>query len=288
MIQYQVMTWLYLSLASVLNFTYLNLLSRVVSRKSRNPRVMSVIFNFIAILMTLIIFIFSSSYKNFSLPKGFSPYFYLFLACLFYGLNERLRFYVSKYLEASLFAIVSNISIVVAFIIALFLYNESITTNKMLGFLLIMSSLLLVSFERIKKISWRGIGLALLTSTFVGVAWSLDKKGIYYFNLETYNVFVWLLPFLIVYFPGVKFSDIKREIKINKWSLILLSFLNVFGYFLNLKAQSLAEVTKVIPIIQTSTVLTVIFGIFILKEKSHWFKKILAGMIAVVGVFLLR
>lgn len=282
------MTWLYLSLASVLNFTYLNLLSRVVSRKSKNPRVMSVIFNFIAILMTLIIFIFSSGYKDFSLPKGFSPYYYLFLACLFYGLNERLRFYASKYLEASLFAIISNVSVVIAFIVALFLYNESITTNKMLGFLLIMTSLLLVSFERIKKINWRGISLALLTSTFIGIAWSLDKKGIYYFNLETYNVFVWLLPFLIVYFPGVKFSDIKREIKINKWSLILLSFLNVFGYFLNLKAQSLAEATKVIPIIQTSTVLTVIFGIFILKEKSHLFKKILAGIIAVVGVFLLR
>ena len=282
------MTWLYLSLASVLNFTYLNLLSRVVSRKSKNPRVMSVIFNFIAILMTLIIFIFSSGYKDFSLPKGFSPYYYLFLACLFYGLNERLRFYASKYLEASLFAIISNVSVVIAFIVALFLYNESITTNKMLGFLLIMTSLLLVSFERIKKINWRGISLALLTSTFIGIAWSLDKKGIYYFNLETYNVFVWLLPFLIVYFPGVKFSDIKREIKINKWSLILLSFLNVFGYFLNLKAQSLAEATKVIPIIQTSTVITVIFGIIILKEKSHLFKKILAGIIAVVGVFLLR
>lgn len=282
------MTWLYLSLASVLNFTYLNLLSRVVSQRSKNPRVMSVIFNFIAILITLIIFIFSSGHKNFSLPKGFYPYFYLFLACLFYGLNERLRFYASKYLEASLFAIISNVSVVIAFIVALFLYNESMTINKMLGFLLIMASLLLVSFEKIKKISWRGIGLALLTSTFVGIAWSLDKKGIYYFNTETYNVFIWLLPFFVVYFPGVKFSDIKREIKINKWSLILLSFLNVFGYFLSLKAQSLAEATKVIPIIQTSTVLTVIFGIFILKEKNNLFKKILAGVIAVIGVFLLR
>ncbi|MEK7597737.1 MAG: EamA family transporter [Patescibacteria group bacterium] len=160
------MTWLYLSLGSALSFTSLTLLSRVVSVKSKNPRALSVVFNSIAILMAIIIFFTTGANKNFSLPKGFSPYFYLFLACLFYGLNERLRFYASKYLEASLFAIVSNISVVIAFIVALFLYNESITTNKMLGFLLIMASLLLVSFERIKKINWRGDRLSFTNKYF--------------------------------------------------------------------------------------------------------------------------
>lgn len=282
------MTWLYLSLTSAVGFACLNLLSRTVSLKSKNPRVLSIAFNLVAILMTLIIFISSSGYKNFSLPNGFFPYFYLFLACLFFGLYERLRFYVAQSMEASLLSIINNSSVVVAFTIALFIYNEQLTINKILGFLLIMISLFLISIKKVKKIDWKPIGLALLANVFLGIGWALDKKGIYYFNSITYNVLAWLLPFIVICFPYVKFSDIKKEIKISSWKIILLSFINVAAYFVNLKAQTLAEATKVIPIVQTSTIITVIFGVLLLKERTNLFKKILAGIIAVIGVFLLR
>ena len=92
----------------------------------------------------------------------------------------------------------------------------------------------------------------------------------------------------VLYFPYLKFSDIKKEIKISSWKIALLSLFNVIGYFIQLKAQALADATRVIPIVQTSTLLTVIFGIFILKEKDNLFKKIFAGIIAIGGVFLLR
>jgi len=39
---------------------------------------------------------------------------------------------------------------------------------------------------------------------------------------------------------------------------------------------------------QLSTIMTVIAGIFLLNEKSNLLKKIIAGVIAVAGVFLLR
>lgn len=282
------MTWLYLSITSALSFSALNIFSRTTSVKSKNPRAMSIIFNLTAILMTIIIFIFTKSYKNFSLPIDRTAYLYLFFACLFFGLYERLRFYATKLVEASLLAIINNVSVVVAFVIALLIYNEPVSASKIFGFLLILTSLLLVSINKIKKISWKGIGVGLLANVFLGIGWAFDKKGIYYFNSDTYNVLAWSLPFIFLYFfPIVKFSEIKSEIKISSWKIVLLAFINVFGYLINLKAQLIGEATKVIPIVQTSTLFTVIFSAFILKEKEHFLRKILAGLIAVIGVFLL-
>lgn len=67
-----------------------------------------------------------------------------------------------------------------------------------------------------------------------------------------------------------------------------MAFFNFIGFYLGLKAFILADATKVIPVIQTTTLMTVMVGVLFLKERSHLTKKILAGIIAVIGVFLLR
>lgn len=248
---------------------------------------MSLVFNLIAALMALLLFFFTGAYSRFSLPSGSEPYIYLFIAILFYGLFERLRFYASSALEASLLGIINNFSLVVAVVIAFFLYKEPFTLNKTVGFLLILASLILISLNKVKKINWRGVYLGLLANFLLGVAWALDKKGAYYFKPETYNVLLWTLPLVVLYFPYIKFSDIKREIKISSWKIGLLSLFNVVAYYLQLMAFSMFEATRVIPIIQTSTFFTVLFGVVFLNEKDHLAKKIIASLIAVVGVFLL-
>jgi len=213
----------------------------------------------------------------------------IFINCLFfYGLNERFRFLISKILEASIYSIISNITIIIAFSISFFLYEESLTVTKLLGSILIFFSLILVSELKKSKISSKGIFLGVVTSIYLGIAMSLDKKGAIFFNPETYNILLWLIPFFVLYFPGIKIKEIKAEFKQFSWKIILLAFFNFVGFYLGLKAFLLAEATKVIPVIQLSTIMTVIAGIFLLKEKNNLFKKIIAGIIAVIGVFLLR
>lgn len=282
------MTWLYLSLASALCFACLNILSRIVSIDSKNPRALSLVFNFVCTVMAIILFLLTGSYKKITLPTQIEAWIYFFIASVFYALYERLRFYVSKVLNASINSIIGNLAVVIAFIISLFLYKELLTLSKAIGFILIMVSLFLVIDRTKSKISLKGIILGLIASVFVGIGWGLDKKGIIYFNLETYNVLIWFSSFIILCLPNFKLKDVKIEIKKYSWKIILLSFFNVAGYYLMLKAFELADATKVIPVTQLSVFITVIAGIFFLNEKSNLTKKILAGMIAVLGVFLLR
>ena len=63
--------------------------------------------------------------------------------------------------------------------------------------------------------------------------------------------------------------------------------LNVAGYLLQLKALEIGDATRVIPTVQTSTLLTVILGIVFLGEKEHSAKKIFAAIIALLGVYFL-
>lgn len=134
-----------------------------------------------------------------------------------------------------------------------------------------------------------GLFYGILANVSVGIAWSLDKKGISYFNPDLYNLLVWVAPIIVIsFFPLIKLSVVKKIIKKDFKQISLISFLNVGAYLFNLKALVVGgEVTKVIPIVQTSTIITIILGIFFLKERDHIVKKIVAGLIAIIGVFLL-
>lgn len=237
--------------------------------------------------MSFGLFLVTGGYRSFQLPVGWQPWLFLGIACLFYGLYERLRFYTTKALEASHLTVINNVSLVIAVVAALFLYKENMTVEKLLGLILIIFALVLVSIDKIKRIYWYGIIISVIANVFLGFGWALDKKGANYFNPETYSFLAWFLPFFILLFPSVKFSEIKREIKISSWKIAFLAFLNVLAYYLNLRAQLLTDATKVIPIVQLSTLFTVIFGIVFLNEREHILRKVFSGIMAVIGVFLL-
>lgn len=282
------MTWLYYSLGTAIGYTCLSILSRTVSVESKNPRALSIAFNITSIFMAIILFFLTGSHKNFSLPTEREAWVYFLIAAFFYGSFERLRFYASKYLDASVYSIISNVTIVMAFIFSLFLYKEVLTLFKSIGFILILLAIFLVSEKKKSKVSTKGLFYGIATSIFIGIAMSLDKKGATFFSPNIYNLLAWIGPFIILWFPGIKITEIKQQFQKFSWKIVLLSFFNFGAFFLGLKAFVLAEATKVIPIMQLSTIMTVIAGIFLLKEKNNLLKKILAGIIAVIGVFLLR
>lgn len=283
------MSWLYYASTSVLFFVILALLQRKISIDSKYPRAMSVVYNFFASCFAVFIFGFSGGFNNFALPKAKEAYVYLIVAVLCYGLYERGRFFVAKHLDASINAIISNIALVVAFVGATFLYGESVTTNKQVGAMLILVSLFLISWQKIrpKSFSVKGFFVGVLITVFAGIGWMLDKKGALHFTANNYVMLGWVLPLIIIYLPYTKINEIKFEIKRSFWGIVLMSFLNVVGYYLQLKAMEMGEATRVIPMVQSYAVITVIMGIIILKESEYFGRKIIAGVVAFIGSYFL-
>lgn len=282
------MVWFYFAACSVIFFTLLNLLQRRLAIESRNPRALALVFNTLAALVAFLTFTLTSTNIGFSFPTKSTAWFVLIIASLMYALFERRRFRTSKLLNASTFSIVANVGVLVAFVGSLILYSEPLTGAKIVGVFLILLSLLLVSYTKTKdKVPLQAVAHGILTFLFLGTAWTLDKQGATYFGAETYNVLIWITPILFIYLPHIKMRDIICEFKTSHWKILALAVLNVSGYLLQLKALEMHEATRVIPIIQTSTVFTVMAGVLFLKERENIFRKILAGVVALVGVVLL-
>ncbi len=283
------MTWFYFAAGSVIFFTSLNILQRKLAVDCDNPRAMAVVFNIIAAFLALIIFILTGAYSRFYIPTNSLAWLTLAIACFMYGLFERGRFRTAKLLDASTYSIIENISVLIAFIGALFLYSEVSTPSKMFGASLVILALFIVSYKKTTKtkISLKSIAIGVLVFSFLGLGWMLDKKGATYFNSDTYSIFIWIIPIVIIYFPYLKLEDIIGEFKISSWKVFVLAGLNVIGYLMQLKALEMHEATVVIPVVQTSTLFTVLFGIFFLNEKENALRKIFAGILAVAGVYFL-
>lgn len=282
------MSWIILAFGSVIFFTSLNLLQRVLAVDSKYPRAMAILFNGIAALIALFIFTATGSFKNISLPSNPEAWIALFIASFCYAMFERGRFVAAKLLDASMLTTITNISVLVAFLGALFLYSETLTIHKLLGGILIIGALFLVSINKqAKKSSKKGVIIAVVISVMLGLGWMLDKLGTQFFNANTYNIFIWTVPIIFVYLPYIKLSEIRSELKIASWKIFLLSGLNVIGYLMQLKALETAEATRVIPIVQTSTLFTILMGIILLKEREHIPRKIIAGLMAIIGAYFL-
>lgn len=282
------MSWELLAFNSVFFFTSLNLLQKVIATESKNSRAMAILFNSIAATIALFIFTITNSFKNLTLPNTVSAWFLVIIASFFYAMFERGRFIAAKLLDASVLITIANISVLVAFAGSLFLYSEPLTFNKLFGSVLIIGALFLVSFnDKVKKSDKKGLLIAIVISVMLGLAWMLDKLGTQYFNANTYNILVWTIPIVFIYFPKIKFSIIKAEFKLVTWKVFILSGLNVVGYLMQLKALEIGEATRVIPIVQTSTLFTIFFGIILLKEREHITRKVIAGLMAIAGAYFL-
>ena len=218
------MAWQILAFSAVILFTALNLLQRVLAVECKNARAMSVVFNLVAGILAVILFFATGSHKAFVIPTDYRAFLGLGAAALFYALFERGRFQAAKLLDASVLTTVSNISVPVAFIGALFLYSETLTTQKILGSGLILLALILVSYNRTKqKYSQKGIIIALLISVSLGLAWMLDKLGAQYFNPNSYSILIWTIPIIFIYLPYVKFKDLKTEFVGAPWKIFILA-----------------------------------------------------------------
>ena len=282
------MTWLQYLIPAIFLFALLNILQRKIAINSDNPRSTAAIFNAIAGILAFLLFLVLGDYQKLSIPTTPTPWILLGLGGLFYGLFERYRFSASKHLEASALVVINNWSFVVGFVGVILLYREPITIEHLLGAGLILLSIILVSMPKSKKVAITTIGLLLgfLTSSLIGIAQIFDKAGAENFSPALYSIIVWLIPIPFIIFPKLRISHIKQEVRQSGTVIFWMSLINVIGYYLALKALEFGTAVQVVPMIQTYSIITVIFAAIFLKEREHLLLKFFAAILALIGIQL--
>ena len=280
--------WLILSLAAVFMFTTQNLLMRVLAVKSDHPRTFSFIFNSWGVLFAVLFFIIEHpSFTNIH-PISWYQTALIAGAALGYGLYERTHFLARKHLEASTTAVLFRLSPVIAFVGSIVFLHESLSLLKLLGaILLIGASLTIVRKNPNLRIN-HAVRIAIFSAAALGGAWMLDKPASAGIPVSFYSTAMWALPLPLIAFPAMNMKQLQKEFRIGGWKVALTAFLNVFGFVLYLKALSMADASRVVPIISSSAPLVLLGGIVLLNERAYMSRKLLAGLLMFIGILLLK
>ncbi len=105
-----------------------------------------------------------------------------------------------------------------------------------------------------------------------------------------------MYAFLAFFFPACilalfvfnKSEDIKRLWRSHKWHVLLNSILSAVTYYLILQVFSVMPISVAYPLLQLATLLTVLGGIVLFKEKDRLFQKAVATILVIAGAILLK
>jgi len=174
---------------------------------------------------------------------------------------------------------------------SIFILQESVTTFKIVGILLIFLGLIVLTWHKRKifgRLSHIGIQLTLLVAFFDGFVAIVDKTAVAYFLPEFYGFLMYILPAIYLTPLAVKnASSIKKLLVNKKFAVIATCALGVSAYYFQLSAYMLTEVSNVFPVIQLSTLIVVLGGIYFHKEKELSLRLVGAVLMIIGSVLIL-
>lgn len=278
------MNWLFFTLCAVAINTSLGLGLRSLSKQSANPRITGFVYNCYAALASMVIWILSGAPLPSNVPA--TAIALLCLSALGYGIFQRGQFYLRKYVEVSQLTPVMQTGLICGFLASLIILNEPINLKKLVGVAIIITATLIVSLNKKLTVNKYAF-VAIAISSALSVAGVIDKLASPHFPLFFYTMLIWILPLPFIAYP-VKRGEIGTAVKAAGWKIPLLASLNALSLVFFVHALQIGEASKVIPVLSTVTVLTVLGGILLLGETKYWKRKLLAGLLATLGVLILR
>ncbi|MDP3941094.1 MAG: EamA family transporter [bacterium] len=282
------MPWQLLLGISIIGEVIGRLLQRTIMKEDKSdPIAYAVIYQIIG---GIIIGIFALV-KGFQLPQDITPILpNLLIMPVLYAITNICMFTALKKTEASIFTILFASYSIWLIVGSIFVFREPFSFLQIIGTVLILLSVILVSWKH-KNIKIGRAELITLSGAIVFAAAILNdtiilQKG---FDPASYLSISFLAPGLFLWLLYPKRT--KEIVAIGKSAavkkVILMAF--IYGivtltyYYAFLFGKNAAQIAS---INQINTVLTVIAAVIILKERSHLLLKLSAVAMSFVGVLL--
>lgn len=281
------MNWFIFAVGAIFFFAAQDILMRVLAIKSDHSRVFSFVFNLWGAFFAFIAFVVQggSFSEIFQVPA--STLWLIAIGVLFYGVYERVQFIARKGIDASSLTVIYQLSPVIGFLGALVFLGEHLTPIKLVGTILAVGASLLLVYKNPRLRMSRPVLYAFICAILLGIASVVDKPASAHLPSTLYSFLIWVLPLFIIAFPRIEKKQFLKEFRIGGWKVAFTALLNVVGFMCFIQALTLTDASRVIPIIYTSSIFTVLGGIFILGERDHISRKIIAAIIAFIGILLL-
>lgn len=288
--------WFWISIVVGLINAVRNLMARVVLREEED----SLAYSFVqqALVAGLA---FPFLFFNWQIPEIVLPFLLLVLVGLWDTLCTYLITESYRFLEVSLRTVIYQSRIIWVVLLGFVFLHESLDWQKLMGAVFIFTGIALASLrkgglnrakqlvsrlkEGNKSAREKGVFLTLSTAFLTALELivlrhllNLFSPAVLLFGVTMTSVLV-----LALITPGLK----RRVFRLPRLSFLNGVFVGICALLFYL-ASSMTEISRTLPVVQAFTVLTVILGIVLLKERERVWQKILGGILAAIGVILVK
>ncbi len=272
-----------LSIAFTVGF---NIISRVSLSATKHESAYTILWQlFCALLVPFFL-----PFDRFSIDASARVLLLFALSVVLWALVDAFLFSSFKYEEASVLSAIFPLNYVFTFAVSVVFLHSAIHSTIVIGFLIIMTASLLIGLHYMRVRPSKGIIFALLYSLFQGVALGFNSEVVKSFSIPPYMFAAFLFPAIanLFIFLRPKVSELRYELRVQWKKILLNAAVMDISFFFLLKAFELGNVPQVVALSASSTLLTALAGIVILKEDSHVALKILAAVLATLGIILVQ
>ncbi len=212
------------------------------------------------------------------------------LSIVLWALVDAFLFSAFKYEEVSVLSAIFPLNFLFTFVVSVVFFHSVIKPTIVIGFLVVMFASLLVGLYHTRFRPSKGIIFGLLYSFFLGVALGLNSVVVKSFSIAPYMFAAFLFPAItnLFVFLRPKRAEFRYELKVQWQKILLNAAVMDASFFFLLKAFQLGNVPQVVALTASSTLITALAGVVVLKEDRHITLKIIAAVLATVGLILVQ
>lgn len=282
------MNWQIILAISVVTYSISVLLQKILLRNDKSdPITYSIVFQ----LLTGIMIGIYAVLNGFKTPDLVPLMPNLILMTILYGAGNVFIFSALKIIDASEFTILFALRAIITIIGAIIFLKESFSVQQALGTLLIILSVVLVSWKKQRLAFNKGFVFSSLAALSFGLAFTNDAFVLNNFDVPSYLTIAFIVPSLAVWAIYPK-STMRMKPLLEKrtlWKLGLLGFFYAISAITIFLAYQIGRnASQIAPLNQTATIITVLLSIIFLKERTGLLNKLLGAIISFIGVILIK
>lgn len=279
------MSWQILVGLSIIFFSCNSLLHRVLMRvQNSDPYAQAVAFSGGVGILALII---NSLKGNFHYQITWEQAPYFLLATIFVTIGNVTAFKAFKLLEASENAILTSTQKLWTVVGAFLFLGELFTIKKFIGTIIVLAGVIVAQWRQKKFVINQGVIFALITAVCYSIMEITTYHIVQNFDAITFIVYMSFFPvilLLIVRPQTIKKLNFYLQPKYGL-NISLICINDVLAtIFLLMAYQTGRNASQIVPLSASTTVISVLLGILILKEKNNFFNKVLGSIIVVTGI----
>ncbi len=282
------MNWFIFILISIVFTGFATILQRVLLKDDKSDAIAYSVFfqTFTGILIGCFGYLMHQLYFP-SLGKLLPNFIFM---TLIYSFGNVFVFKALQMTEASEFTIIYAARVLFALIISSIILHEGLQTLQIVGALLVLSGVVLAAYNKKLTIN-KGELYAILGAFCFAVGTVNDRIILRTFPVYSYVSLAFILPALLlaVIYPK-RMKNLKVFFKptlLKKMILMCLIYgVSSITYFIALQIS--INTSQIVVINQSSTIITVVLAIVLLKERKKLFRKLGAAIITFLGILLVK